>query len=150
MALVDDDEVEEVSRDGLEDFVLFIGASESLVETKVNLVGGIDFAVLDFGHDRAEGLEVINEGLVGEDVTIYEEENALGFLCLPEPPDDLEGGVGLAGAGGHDEEKSFLLLGNGFEGAVDCLRLVVAWFFAVGVFVVRLGDECFYLIFDAS
>jgi hypothetical protein len=45
---------------------------------------------------------------------------------LPQPPDDLEGGVGLAGAGGHDQQDALLAAGDGFDRAVDGVELVVA------------------------
>ena len=103
MTLVDDDEVEEVAGDGFEDFVLLVGAGEGLVEAEMDLVGGVDLAVLDFGHHRTEGLEIVCERLVSEDVAIDKEEDAFGSLGFPQPPDDLEGSVGLAGAGCHDQ-----------------------------------------------
>ena len=44
---------------------------------------------------------------------------------LPQPPDDLKGGVGLAGASGHDQQDTLLAFGDGFDGAVDRHLLVV-------------------------
>ena len=65
MTLVDDDEVEEVTGNAFEDFVLVVRPGQGLVKAKVDLVGGIDLPVLDLGHDRAEGLKVVHQGLVG-------------------------------------------------------------------------------------
>ena len=73
----------------------------------------------DLGHRLAEGLEVVGLGLVDQDVAVGEEEDAFLRARLPQPPDDLERGVGLAGAGGHDEEDAILALGDGLDGAVD-------------------------------
>lgn len=44
------------------------------------------------------------------------------------PLDDLEGGIGLPGAGRHNEEMAVVafVLGNGFNGAVNGDLLVVA------------------------
>ena len=36
-----------------------------------NSLAGVDEIVFDFGHDRAEGLEVIYQGLIGQDVAIH-------------------------------------------------------------------------------
>ena len=150
VALIDNDEVKEVSGDAFEDFILLVGTGERLIEAEVDLVGWIDLSVFDLGHDRAEGLEVIDEGLVGEDVSINEKESALGSPCLPESPNDLEDGVGLACARGHDEEETAVAFGNGFHDAVDRLALVVAGLFSVGVEVVRFEDELFFLVLDVS
>ena len=65
MALVDYDQVEEVAGDGFKDFIFFVGAGEGLVKTEVDFVGWVDLPVFDLGHDRTEGLEVVDEGLVG-------------------------------------------------------------------------------------
>jgi hypothetical protein len=62
-------------------------------------------------------------------------------LGLPQAPDDLERGVGLAGASGHDQQHALLPLGNGFDGAVDGDALVVARFAAAAIGVERLLDE---------
>ena len=61
---------------------------------------------------------------------------------FPQPPDDLEGGVGLAGAGGHDEQDAVLAARNGLDRAVDGDLLVVARRFAGAVVVVFLRDDC--------
>ena len=45
---------------------------------------------------------------------------------LPQPPDDLEGGVGLARTGRHDQQDAFAPLGDGLDGRVDGVDLVVA------------------------
>ncbi len=60
---------------------------------------------------------------------------------LPQAPDDLEGGVGLAGAGGHDEQDAVLPLGDGFDGLVDGDALVVARLLAAAVLEVVLEDD---------
>ncbi len=64
------------------------------------------------------------------------------FFCLglPQAPDDLEGGVGLAGAGGHDQQDAPLPAGDGLDGAVDGVDLVVARRAAAAVVVVRRFD----------
>ncbi len=143
MALVDDDQVEEVGRELLVDVLLFLGAGDGLIEGEVDLEGLVDRAVRDLGHRLTERLEVVGLGLVGEDVAVDEEEDALLGARLPQPPDDLKGGVGLAGAGGHDEQDAVLAAGDGLDGAVDGDELVVARRLAGAVVVVVLRGDGF-------
>ena len=66
-------------------------------------------------------------GLVGQDVAVGEEQDPLLAAGLPQPPDDLEGGVGLASAARHDELATVCVLqanchvGNGFALVVTYL-----------------------------
>ena len=133
MAFVDDDQIEEIGRDVLEDLVFFVGAGDGLIQAQIDFVGRIDLAVLDLGHDRAKRLEVIDQGLIDQDVPVDQEQDSLDDSCLPQPPDDLEGGVGLAGARRHDEQHALLASGHGFDRAVDGLDLIVARLFARSV-----------------
>ena len=57
----------------------------------------------------------------------------LAFSGFPQTPDDLEGGVGLAGAGGHDQQQALLAFGDGFDDPVDGFDLVVAGLLAGAV-----------------
>ena len=163
VAFVDDDEVEEAGRELAEELLPLLRAGDGLVEAEIDLVGGVDAALLvegggefdlgavgaldglgagaELGHGRAEGAEVVDHGLVDEDVAVGEKEDAFLPPGLPEPPDDLEGGVGLAGAGGHDEQDAVLPLGDGFDGGVDGVALVVARCLAAAVVEVVLEDD---------
>jgi hypothetical protein len=81
----------------------------------------------ELGHRALERPEVVDHGLVDQDVAIGQEQDALCLgAALPQPPDDLEGGVGLAGAGGHDQQHAVLAARNGLDRAVDGVELVVA------------------------
>ena len=141
MALVDDDQVEEVGRELLVDVAGLLGAGDGLVERQVDLVGLVDLSLLDLGHRRAERLEVVRLGLVDQDVAVGEEQDALLDPGLPEPPDDLERGVGLAGAGRHDQQDAVLSVGDCLDRAVDGVELVVTGRLAGAVVVVALGDD---------
>lgn len=90
VALVHGNEIEEVRRELLVNVLRFLGARNGLVEAQVNLEGLVHRAIRDFGHRRAKGLEVVGLGLIGEDVAIDEEEDALLRLRFPKPPDDLK------------------------------------------------------------
>ncbi len=143
MALVHDDQVEEVRRELLVDVLLFLGAGDGLVERKVDLKRLVGGAVGDLGHRLAERLEVVGLGLIGEDVAVDEKQDALLGARLPQPPDDLEGGVGLARAGGHHQQDAILAAGDGVDRAVDGDELVVARRFAGAVVVVVLRRDGF-------
>ena len=97
--------------------------------------------VLSFAMAGAEGAEVVHHRLIDQDIAVGKEENALLAPGLPQTPDDLEGGVGLAGAGGHDEQDAVLALGDGLDGFVDGDALVVARLLAAAVVVVILKND---------
>ena len=126
MALVDDDQIEEVGAELLVDVSLFFGAGHRLIEREVDLIGLVGLPLLDLGHGRAERLEVVGHGLIDQDVAVGQKQDALLRLGLPKPPDDLKGGEGLAGAGGHDQQDAILAAGNGLDGLVDGQQLVIA------------------------
>ena len=167
VAFVDDDQVEEAGRELAVELLPLLRAGDGLIEAQVDLVGGVDAALLverrwqfdlgavvaldglgagaELGHRRAEGPEVVDHRLVDQDVAVGEEEDALLAAGLPQPPDDLEGGVGLAGAGGHDEQDAVLALGDGLDRRVDGVALVVARRLAAAVVEVILQDDLFRL-----
>ncbi len=108
------------------DVLVLLGAGDGLVEAQVDLECLVHLAMGDLRHRRPEGLEIVGLGLVGEDVAIHEEEDAFLRPGLPKPPDDLEGGGGLAGASGHDQQDAVFSPGDGLDRAVDGDELVVA------------------------
>ena len=94
----------------------------------------------ELGHRAFEGAKVVDHGLVDQDVAISQKQNALFCAAFPQAPDDLEGGVGLASARGHDEERAVLPSADGLDRAVDDGELVVARLF---VALIGLGvDFC--------
>ena len=128
MALVDDDEVEEVGRilaevgrglavlrraahEGLED-----GEEEAAVLGHLALLADV---LRRDAHQRVlgEGGEGV-VGLVGEDVAVGQEQDARAArrlaaqvpAAVEELPGDLEGDEGLAGAGGEREQDALLVL----------------------------------------
>ena len=169
VALVDDDEVEEVGRELLVDVALFFRAADGLVQRQVDLValvdllgGSVDGQVdvfhrglaltinhlhalgmgAELGHGTLERPEVVDHGLVDQDVPVGQEQDALLGAALPQPPDDLERGVGLARAGGHDQQRPVLAACHRLDRAVDSVQLVVAW--GLGWRVVVLGDLAYF------
>ncbi|MNL00154.1 hypothetical protein D3C87_1205760 [compost metagenome] len=110
MALVHHDEVEEVGAELLVDVALLFGSRDGLIEREVDLVALVhqfgrlvhrQVHVLDrhlalridtldalgirtqFGHRALEGPEVIDHGLVDEDVAVGKEEDSLLGAALP-------------------------------------------------------------------
>ena len=165
VALVHHDQVKEVGAELFVDVAFFFGARHRLVQREVNLVAFVDqfgcfvdgqvhvfnrdlalcihalhtFGIgAELGHRALEGAEVVDHGLVNQDVAVGQKQDAFFGAAFPQTPNDLKRGVGLARAGGHDEHGAVLALGNGFHCAVDGVDLVVAWGFAGRVF--ELGD----------
>lgn len=94
------------------------------------------------GHGALEGAKVVDHGLVDEDVAVGQKQDALFGAALPQAPDDLEGGVRFAGAGGHDQQHAVLPGSNGFDRTVDGVELVVARGFVGGV--IKPSDAAFF------
>jgi hypothetical protein len=150
MAFVDDDQVEEIRRELLVDVLFFFVAGDRLIEREIDFEGLVGLPVDDLGHRLAEGLEVVGAGLVGEDVAVDEEKDAFSGLRLPQPPDDLEGGIRFSGAGRHDQQDALLSAGDGFDGAVDSVDLVVARGLAAAVVVIgRFDGDALFRAGDA-
>ena len=108
VAFVDHDQVKEVRVDLFVGFLVFFLAGECLVQCQVDFVGGVYLATGDFGHGRAERLEVVDASLVHQHIAIRQEQNALLAFGLPQSPDNLEGGVGFAGARCHHQQYPIL------------------------------------------
>ena len=167
MAFVDHDQVEEFARKLAEDFLPLVWPGDGLVETKINLVGGVDTAPLvqregqisgaavlpldrlgicrELRHRSAKRTEVVDHGLVDQDVAVGEEQDALLLAGLPETPDDLEGCVGLSGARRHDKQQSVLPFGYGLYRSIDRVHLIIARYLSAAIIMVILknGQFCF-------
>ena len=163
MALVDHDEIEETGRKLAKNLLVLLGPGDRLIEAEIDFVGGVDAALLahsrgevfrgavraldglgscrELGHRRPKRPEVVDHGLIDQDVAIREEQDALLAARLPQPPDDLKGGVGLARSRSHDEQDAVAALGDGLDGGVDGIGLVVARGFAAAVVVIILEDD---------
>lgn len=119
-------------------------ADELLIEGEEDLVGGegggIVLRDVDFMRVLFQRGEVLLDGLVDEDVAVGQVEDFFLHTALEQAVDDLKGGVGFAGAGGHDQQKALLPASDGVEGAVDGDALVVAGGVGVLAGVVRLAD----------
>jgi len=168
MAFVDDNQVEEVLRELLEQLLALFRPGDRLVEAEIDLEGGVDApfpverqrkvdrgAVLPFDglgigrklrHRRAKGAEVVHHRLVDQHIAVGEEQDALvafriPTLRFPQPPDDLEGGVGLARTGRHDQQNPVLAFGDGLNRRVDGIHLIVARLLSASVVVVILKND---------
>lgn len=92
-------------------------------------------------HAFAERGEVLLNGLIHENVAVCEEEDELLGLRLPQPPNDLEGGVSLSRACRHDKENALSARCYDRDGPIDGHLLVVVRLFVRRITVVRLGDD---------
>ena len=89
---------------------------DRLVEREVDLVRLVDLCgSVSFVIAPPNGLKSFV--LVWSTRMLRSARNRIRFLTpgLPQPPDDLERGVGLAGAGGHHEQDAVLPLGDGLD-----------------------------------
>ena len=84
-------------------------------------------------------------GLVNEDIAVSKEQDLFLSAGFPKAVDDLKSGIGLAGAGRHNEENAVLPTGNRINGAVDGDTLIVARSLITRLKIVRLSDELLLL-----
>ena len=132
MALIDDDQVKKARREFPEKLLALLRPGDGLIKPQINLVGSVDAALFverrgefdlgpvcaldglrartELGHCRTERPEIIHHRLIDEDIAVGKEQDAFLAPGLPQPPDNLKRGVGLAGAGSHDEENPVLAL----------------------------------------
>ena len=165
VAFIDHDQIEEAGRKLPVDFLVFLWPGDRLVESEIDFKGRINEVLLveglrhvdlvaivaldgpgmfrQLGHRPAEGAEIVHHGLVDQHVAVGKEQDALLASRLPQPPDDLKCGVGFARAGGHDEQDAVLALGDGLDGGVDGVDLVIARRLAAAVVVIVLEDDLF-------
>ena len=144
MTLVNDDEVEEIRLECTERFFVLI-PGQLLIEGQIQLVGAIQLFALDFCHDLCKRLEVLLHGLVNEDIAVSKEQNFFLSAGFPKAVNDLESGIGLAGAGRHHEENAVLPTGYCVNGAVDSDALIVARGLITRLEIIRLSDELLLL-----
>ena len=140
VALVDHDQIEELPRELPIGLLVFLRTGDRLVEAEIDLVGRVD-AARQLGHRAAERAEVVRHRLVDEHVAVGEKQDPLLSPRLPQAPDDLKGRVRLARARGHDQQDAVLPLGDGLDGRVHGVDLVVARRLAASVLEVVLEDD---------
>jgi hypothetical protein len=92
----------------------------------MNLESRIELMTGDLHHGTSERFEVVNQCLVDENVSICKKECSFNPPRFPEPPDYLEGRVGLTGSGSHNQQHALLAARNGLDGMINCIRLVIA------------------------
>ena len=121
--------------------------SMAVVRSMVRAVVALDGLGVgrELRHRRAERAEIVHHRLVDQHVAIGEIEDAFLAARLPQPPDDLKGGVGLAGAGRHDQQDAIPALGDGLDRGVDGIDLIVARGLVAAVVEIVLQDDLFGL-----
>ena len=150
MAFIDNDEVKKVWAELPVDVFLFFVPGNGLIEGEIDLIGLVGLPLLDLGHGRTEGLEIVGHGLVDQDVPVCEEEDALLHLGLPKPPDDLESGKGFACSCGHHQQNTVPAPDDGLHGLVDGQKLVVARALLAAVTKVVLRNQRLLLLVQAA
>ena len=167
MALVDHDEIEEARRQLAEHLLAFLRPGDRLIETEIDFIGSVDAPHApdtagqrpgragravdgpglrrELRHRGAERPEVVDHGLVDQDIAIGQKQDALLAAGLPQPPDDLECGIGLASAGRHDQQDAVAALGDSLHGRVDGADLIVPRDLAAAIVEIVLEDKGFGL-----
>ena len=133
MALIDDDQVEEVARIGAVEARTPLVLGDGLVGCEIHLAPHVGDAMLDLPARVTEWPEGFLLRVVDQDRAIGQEED-LGSPArscaappgVPELPADLEGDHRLAGARGHRQQQAIRALGDRLHGAVDRDLLIVA------------------------
>jgi hypothetical protein len=166
MALVDDDQIEEVRRQLAEQLFAILWSRDGLVEPEIHLVrrvnpplpvdgdwqlhAGSVFALdhlrlgAQLGHRGPKRAEVVHHRLVHQHVAVGEVQNPLLPASLPQPPDDLERGKGLSGSSGHRQQQPVLTFGDRFSRRVDRAGLEIVRLLAAVVEVILENDRlCF-------
>ncbi len=146
MTLVNDDQIEEVGGELGVDVLFFFRPRDRLIEAQIDLVGLVDLSVRDLGHRLAERLEVVGLGLVREDVAVNEKQDSLLRAGLPQSPNDLEGGVGLARPRSHHKEQPVIAPCDCLYCLVDSRDLVVPGGLPRTVVVVVLSGNRLLLV----
>ena len=133
VALVHDDEVEEVGRVLAEQAGAALVLGDRLVDGEVHLPALDDLAVSILWRASPNGGEDLVLRVVDQDVAVGQVEDPRPAMLaravparVPELPADLEGDDGLAGAGRHREQQPRSPLQDRLDGAVDGDLLVVA------------------------
>ena len=133
MTLIDDDQIEEPGRELTEQLLPFLRPGDRLIEAEIDLVRRVDatllvegkrqidlrcrrrrsivFAlVLSFAIAAPNGRKSFT--IVWSMSMLRSARKRMRFFLpgLPQTPDDLEGGVGFAGSGRHDQQHAVLPL----------------------------------------
>ena len=126
MAFVDDDQVEEVRAEFAVGVLVLIVVGQTLIQRQIDLVGFVDLLLLDDRHFVFEVAEIASACLVDQGIPVRQKQDALFRPSLPQSVNDLKGGIGFTGTGGHCQQDALLTFGNGLYSAVDGNLLVVA------------------------
>jgi len=134
VALVHDDEVEEIRRIRLVKPGPALVFRNGLVDGEVHFTALVRLAVLDLPTGIAKGSEDLILGIVNQDVAVGQVENPGTPVfaetvpaAIPKLPADLKCNHGLAGAGRHGQQHPSIPLKDGLHRSIDGDFLVIAW-----------------------
>src|SRR5690606_26321206 len=101
VALIDNDQIEEIRTEFAISVLVFIVVGQPLIQRQIYLIGFVDLLLLYDRHFVFEMTEITAPGLVDQGITVGQKQYALLGSGLPEAVDDLKGGIGFSSAGGH-------------------------------------------------
>ena len=99
--------------------------------------------------DLFERSEILLDRLGHEVVAVCKVEDLAFHTAAEQAVNNLESGVGLAGAGRHDEQDAVLSTCDGIEGPVDRIALIIARRVGGLARVERLRDELLLFCIEA-
>ena len=163
VALVDDDEIEEIPAEELREprdrflaVPLILGilvARKLLVEGEVHFMrsdgDGIVLGEVDLVNRLFKRGEVLLDRLVHENVPVGEVQDLFPQAAFQQTVDDLKGRIGLPGACGHHQQEAFLSPCYRLDDPVDGVALVVPRIVCALAGIIRLSDDLFLVGGDA-
>ena len=130
MALVYDNQVEEVGGKQFAEMLLVIVTHQLLIQGEVHLMRGngafIVFRHIDFMSHFFQRGKILLDRLIHQNITVSKIKDFSFHTALQHPIDDLEGSIGLAGASGHNQQNPLLSPCNGVHGTVDGITLIIS------------------------
>ncbi len=165
MTLIDNNQVEELLRELLIELLVLLRSGDGLIKSEIDLERGIDSALLverqgqidlcpvlpfdclgvggEFRHYRTKRAKVVHHRLIDENVAVGEKKDALLAACLPQTPDDLKRRPRLAAPCRHHDQDAIPTFGDGFNGRVDRVDLIIPLLLSTAVVVIILKHDLF-------
>ena len=153
MTLIHNNEVKVFSRDLSK--VFFVVLSDHLViERKVYFMG-CDLAQaflvgeVHFVNGLFKRCEVLQNALVNKNISVSQIQDSLFKVRTKQTVNNLKSGVCFACTRCHDKQQSLLSSGNGFNGSVYCISLIVTWRICTLRRIVRLRYDFLFHVGNA-
>ena len=129
MALIYNDEVEEVRQKQLTEMLPIIVTHQLLIQGEIHLVGGDGIPVvlrhIDLVDDLFQRGKILPNRLIHQNVSVGQVENFSLHAAFQQAVHDLKSGICFARAGSHHQKNPLLSPYNGVHCAIDGIALIV-------------------------